>query len=65
MFKGIDVSKYQGVIDWSKVKASGIQYAILRVGIGDNIQSQDDVRFKENADACTKLGIPFGVYIYS
>lgn len=65
MFKGIDVSKYQGVIDWAKVKASGIQYAILRVGIGDNIQSQDDVRFKENADACTKLGIPFGVYIYS
>lgn len=65
MFKGIDVSKYQGVIDWYKVKASGIQYAILRVGIGDNIITQDDTKFKYNADMCTKLGIPFGVYIYS
>lgn len=62
---GIDVSKYQGNIDWSKVKASGVDFAILRVGIGDNIVTQDDVKFKYNADACTRLGIPFGVYIYS
>lgn len=62
---GIDVSKYQGNIDWGKVKASGIDFVILRVGIGDNIVTQDDVKFKYNADACTRLGIPFGVYIYS
>ena len=63
--KGIDVSKHQGHIDWEQVKASGIGFAILRCGYGNNIQSQDDSMFKENADACMKLGIPFGVYLYS
>lgn len=62
--KGIDVSTHQGNIDWEKVKPQ-IDYAILRVGFGSNIEKQDDARFKQNADACTKLGIPFGVYLYS
>ena len=63
--KGIDVSSWQGQISWEAVKAAGIDYAILRVGYGDNITSQDDAYFKRNADECTRLGIPFGVYIYS
>lgn len=64
-WKGIDVSSHQGRIDWYKVKLAGITYAILRCGYGNNVPGQDDIRFKENADACTKLGIPFGAYIYS
>ena len=32
--KGIDVSEFQGVLDWSKIKAAGIQFAILRAGYG-------------------------------
>lgn len=63
--KGIDVSKHQGHIDWERVKASGIGFAILRCGYGNDVCSQDDELFIENADACTRLGIPFGVYIYS
>lgn len=63
--KGIDVSKHQGKIDWNKVKEAGIGFAILRVGYGDNVVTQDDDRFRENANACTALGIPFGAYIYS
>lgn len=62
--KGIDVSHHQGKIDWDKVK-SKIGYAILSVGYGDNITSQDDKQFHRNAKECTRLGIPFGVYIYS
>ena len=62
--KGIDVSHHQGVIDWNKVK-SQIDYAILSVGYGDDIKSQDDKQFHRNAKECTRLGIPFGVYIYS
>ena len=62
--RGIDVSHHQGVIDWNKVK-SQIDYAILSIGYGDNISSQDDKQFHRNAKECTKLGIPFGVYIYS
>jgi len=62
--KGIDVSHHQGKIDWDKVK-SQIDYAILSVGYGDNITSQDDKQFHRNAKECTRLGIQFGVYIYS
>lgn len=61
----IDVSYHNGIIDWEKVKASGVQGAILRCGYGDNIASQDDKQYKRNADECTRLGIPWGVYIYS
>lgn len=63
--KVIDVSYHNGVIDWAKVKAAGVDGAIIRCGYGDNITSQDDKQFKRNADECTRLGIPFGVYIYS
>ena len=60
----IDVSEHQGKIDWEKVKPH-IEGAILRCGYGSNIEKQDDEQFKRNADECTRLGIPFGVYIYS
>ena len=68
--KGIDVSKYQGEIDWQKAKDAGIDFAILRCGIGsewngEGEYTQDDDYWERNADACTELGIPFGVYLYS
>ena len=63
--KGIDVSEHNGVIDWTQVKNSDVDYAILRIGYGNNETWQDDRYWKRNADACTALGIPFGVYIYS
>lgn len=63
--KVIDVSYHNGKIDWAKVKASGVDGAIIRCGFGDNISSQDDTQWKRNADECTRLGIPFGTYIYS
>ena len=61
---GIDVSRHNGTIDWDTVK-SNVDFAILRVGYGDNYESQDDVQWVRNANECTRLGIPFGVYIYS
>lgn len=63
--KVIDVSYHNGTIDWAKVKSSGVDGAIIRCGFGDNITSQDDKQWKRNADECTRLGIPFGTYIYS
>lgn len=60
----IDVSKHQGKIDWKKLKGK-IDGAIIRCGYGSDKLNQDDERFKENADACIQLGIPFGVYLYS
>lgn len=61
---GIDVSHHQGVIDWDTL-APHIDFAIIRCGYGADLTSQDDRQWKNNADACTRLGIPFGVYIYS
>jgi len=68
--KGIDISEWQGVIDWGKVKTSDVEFAIIRCGYGSNIfkdgqYKQDDLYWKTNADACTKQGIPFGTYLYS
>lgn len=59
---GIDVSKWQGEINWEKAKADGVEFAILRAGYG---RGNIDDRFKRNADECTRLGIPFGVYWFS
>lgn len=63
--KGIDVSYIQKQIDWEAVAKTDVSFAIIRCGYGNNELSQDDSRWKYNADECTRLGIPFGVYIYS
>lgn len=63
--KGIDVSEFQGNIDWNKVKADGIKFAILRVGFGMDLTSQDDKYIERNISECERLGIPYGVYLFS
>lgn len=62
--KGIDVSVHNGSIDWKKVKADGIQFAILRAGYGREL-SQKDARFEENYKNVKAAGIPVGAYWYS
>lgn len=57
---GIDVSEWQGVIDWAKAKAGGIKFAILRAGIS----SRADKCFATNYAACENAGIPAGAYWY-
>ena len=65
LLKGIDVSYAQGVIDWEKVKASGlVDFAILRAGYGKETSQIDD-QFNRNYTACKQLGIPVGAYWYS
>jgi GH25 family lysozyme M1 (1,4-beta-N-acetylmuramidase) len=63
--KGIDVSRYQGTIDWDKVKNTGIEVAILRCGYGLNKTSNDDVQFERNYKEAKRVGIKVGVYLYS
>lgn len=64
-YKGIDVSEHNGIIDWKTVKASGVDYAIIRCGYGQNSSSQDDKQWINNVKGCINNGIPFGVYLYS
>ena len=60
--RGIDVSNHQGTVDWNKVKAAGIDFAILKVG---PVYGKPDDSFERNAAECERLGIPYGVYYYS
>ena len=62
---GIDVSHHDGTIDWEKVKAAGIDFVIIRCGYGQNKTSQDDRQWARNVSECERLGIPYGVYLYS
>lgn len=61
----IDVSEFNGRIDWEQVKETEIEGAIIRCGYGNDIVSQDDRQWRYNAEECTRLGIPFGAYLYS
>ena len=64
--QGIDVSEHNGTIDWQSVKDAGIDFAILRVGFaGDTNGGRLDYYFKRNVSECERLGIPYGVYLYS
>lgn len=65
MLKGIDVSSHNKKIDWDMVKDSGIQFAIIRAGVGSNIKSQDDIQALNNMKECERVGIPYGLYLYS
>lgn len=60
--KGIDVSEHQGVIDWQKVKADGVQFAMIRAGFGRN---NIDPYFKRNISECNRLEIPVGIFWFS
>lgn len=64
-YKGIDVSYHNGNIDWAKVKASGVDYVIIRCGYGMDQRDQDDEKWLENVQGCIENNIPFGVYLYS
>ena len=60
----IDVSEHNGKIDWETVK-NYIDGAIIRCGYGMDETNQDDKQWKRNVAECERLGIPFGVYLYS
>lgn len=59
----IDVSGWQGDIDWAKAKADGVEGVIIRLGYGEG--NNADKKAQRNISECKRLGIPFGVYWYS
>ncbi len=63
-YRGIDVSKYQGDIDFKKVKDSGIKFIITRIGYGQ-YEDQIDPKFERNYNLAKENGLPIGVYLYS
>ena len=66
--KGIDVSKFQGNIDWNQVAQDGVEFAFIRVanrGWGSNGTLMEDEKFEDNILGAQAAGIKTGVYIYS
>lgn len=61
---GIDVSRHQGYINWNKVKASGVDFAMIRAGYG-KYESQKDPNFESNYQNAKAAGIKVGAYYYS
>ena len=57
--KGLDVSEFQGEVDWERVKAAGFRFAMLRAGYGSNTI---DKQFRRNAAECNRIGLPIGAY---
>ncbi|MCD7828897.1 MAG: peptidoglycan-binding protein [Clostridiales bacterium] len=64
LYKGIDVSKWQGSINWTKVAASGVKFAIIRAGYGSSA-SQKDTKFEANYKGAKAAGLMVGAYWYS
>lgn len=60
--KGIDVSQWQGTINWNLVKNDGVQFAFLRAGFGKN---NIDTTYHRNAKEANRVGIPIGLYWFS
>ena len=62
--KGMDISTWNGAVDWKKVKAAGIKFVIIRAGFG-NSETQQDNRFAAYMDGALNVGLPVGVYWFS
>ena len=64
---GIDVSKWQGDIDFSKLKNAGVEFVIIRVGSSNGINGENfvDSKFVQNIKNANSVGIPVGIYFYS
>jgi len=65
---GIDVSKFQGDVDWQKVANSGVDFAFVRIGYrgyGASGSLQSDKYYKKNIEGAQNAGLDVGVYLYS
>ncbi len=64
---GIDVSKWNGDIDWDRVKNAGVEYAIIRAGYRGSVTGSlvEDPYFEANMKGATASGLPVGVYFFT
>ena len=63
MFHGIDISHWQGIIDFNQLKKTGVQFAIIKAG-GSDKSFYKDSKFETYYSSCKNLGIPVGAYYF-
>ena len=63
--KGVDLSTHNKIKDYASLKASGIEFAILRTGYGGDYPDQQDSLFEAHVRGCESVGIEWGAYHYS
>lgn len=64
-FNCVDVSEWNGDIDWQAAKADGVEYAFIRCGFGKDSEKQDDKYFHINMENAIAAGVKVGVYFYA
>lgn len=62
---GIDISTWQGIVDFNKLKEAGVEFVFIRVGWGYQGEYKLDKQFERNISEANRVGIPAGIYFYS
>lgn len=65
MYRGIDVSSHNGMVDYGTAQAAGLDFVMIRCGYGSDRSDQDDSMYLRNVQACQERDIPWGAYLYS
>ena len=65
MTRGVDISEWNGAVDFPALKKAGIGFVLIRTGYGKDVPGQQDSRFEENIRGAEAAGLPWGVYHYS
>lgn len=63
--KGVDISEWNGDVNFNDLKAEGVEFVIIRCGFGTDTTTQDDEMFHRNVQKCKEHNMPYGVYLYS
>lgn len=63
--KGVDISTWNGDVNFKELKAAGVEFVIIRCGFGSDYKDQDDERFEQNVKKADEAGMPYGIYLYS
>ena len=64
-FNCVDVSEWNGDINWQQAKNDGVEYAFIRCGFGKDSEKQDDKYYHINMENALEAGVKVGVYFYA
>ena len=62
--KGVDISEFNGGVNFDLLKQNGVEFVIIRTGFGSDYPGQQDKNWGANVTACENMGMPYGVYHY-